>query len=245
MMKILQKQPNRRFFALQPRFIFSSYSYLIDEALKSFHAEERKIEKNGYFYDIPATLLSLNPLQRDRYEIFDQKINKEKSIFLFENNSRESSINKTLQILEQRSKVLVTGALGLGKSHLLSLLFCHLTDKINRPADSTIRIPEIFLPQNTKIFYINNPKIYYYEFVQSIINDIVCFIGKDFESEKGQMFLEKLYKVTFSKLDDVDSFFEEVITFYASENKNCVFIIDQINETTRKSQSEKLNDLIH
>ena len=125
--------------------------------------------------------------------------------------------------------------MGLGKSHLLSLLYCHLTNKIKKNVDCKIEIPKIYKIEKIRILYINNPEGYYsFQGNITLLNDIVNFIGKDLKPDNE--ILNQIYDININELNEVLSFLENVLNYYSSNGFECFLIIDQINELTKKKR---------
>ena len=211
----------------QNSFVSKKQESIINKALEIHKNSPFFFEKKEYFYEINALDISQNALQKERF----QKTSSGK-LLLFENSKRQKIMLDILTYLE-KEKVFLTGPIGVGKSHCLAFLTLYLKGKIKSMA-----IPQWINLSKTRVFYINNPEQYYYnDFKNSIIPDLIDFMGDDLESASFASIKEKFYNLNFNDENEVLAFIVQLLKSYEKMGYLTIMILDQTNVLDRSPLS--------
>ena len=192
--------------------------------------------KEDFFYEVASFDISLNPLQKNRFET-----SKEGSILLFENNKRQEIIKKIILEISKKDFQLLclTGPQGVGKSHTLALLSLYLRNKIYNS-----KIYKIVAESKFRILYFNNP--YYYVtmgIAQAIQLDLISFFGEDLGKDFFKKITDQFLKISYFKIYGVIAFIEKVVKLYEANGYMPLLFIDQINVLHgKKSEDKIIND---
>mgnify|MGYP001253627839 CR=1 FL=1 len=207
MLKIFQTLAFRSPFFLISKRSFLSAKEMIDKALIKIESQQQ-IEKKDLFYVVDPSHISLNVLQKDRFQQTSSG-----KIVLFENSKRKKILQDILSQANE-APTFVTGPTGIGKSHALSLLTLYLRNKIKNPS---IELPKWLDIPNTRVLYINNPGLYYAQsFDVSIIPDLVNFIWQDLEILFPKNEFENL---EFENINEVQNFIISTLEIYKKKKK--------------------------
>ena len=246
MLQILKKSCFKTLsFLSNSRFSAQSAQANLINELRQKKNSLQTVKKTGLFYEVLPSHISLNPLQEQRYHRKDGKI------LLFENSFRENLVQKALEILEKENMVYITGARGLGKSHFVSLITCHLSGKIaingRKILPEASPASKLLDPSKVRVIYINNPEFYYKAtFAKAVLPDLVSFLANDFNEKADGIDLTNFYDCDFSDEAKVTRLLKEMIKKLELKGIIVVFVMDQwniVDQFPNKAVSKFFEDL--
>ena len=187
----------------------------------SFSWKLKKDEKTqsfpGKFIKVPAELISLNPLQKQRFFV-----DKNNQILLFHSKARQDTFDLMMKLIKENNhQIMLRGPRGVGKSHLLSS-FC-----LNLKARH---------PDKYSIFYINNPNYYFLrQHDLAIFKDMCFFLTEELIHEKENPNLKrKLCELNLINFDSLMNFLIDCMNEKTQRGLINLVFIDQNNILDRK-----------
>ena len=168
---------------------------------------------------VRADSISRNLGQKDRFILVDKD-----HFVLFQNQYRRDLIEGLRASMGSgRNRSKVTGAKGVGKSHLLALFTLR----------SRVRNLRGLTENQTRILYINDPEVYFGNF-QKIRDDIAYFM-ENYYLENDELRQGLTMAVKFCDCDAVLNFIRTLLTFYQDLNIKYELVIDQYNNLEKRN----------